>query len=328
MSTARRHVLAMRQVAATLAAIGCRGPQSALDPAAEGATRIDSLFRVMAVGALIVWVAMLVITALAMREHPESHGRRRHSLLIVIGGAVVPTGLLTALLVGGLAMLPSLVRAAPPGSLRVSVRGEQWWWRVRYLTRDGVAVDLANELHLPRGEVADLSLDSADVIHSFWVPSLGGKLDMFPGRVTRLALRPTRDGAFRGACAEYCGTAHAQMSLYAVVEPRPAFDRWLAHQARPARDVESRGARLFLSYGCGACHSVRGTEARGVIAPDLTHVASRRSIGAATLASTRAHLARWIAHTDEVKPGVAMPPFSMISSDEVDAIASWLAGLR
>lgn len=328
MSTARRHVSATRWGAVAFAAFGCRGPQSALDPAGEGAARIDALFRVMAIGGLVVWVTMLVISIFAMRDHPESHGRRRGSLMIVVGGAIIPTGLLTALLVGGLAMLPSLVRAAPPGSLRVSITGEQWWWRVRYPARDGAAVELANEVHLPRGEVADLSLDSADVIHSFWVPPLGGKLDMFPGRVTRLALRPTRDGVFRGACAEYCGTAHAQMLLHAVVEPRPAFDRWLAHQAAPAVDRDARGARLFLSYGCGACHTVRGTPARGVIAPDLTHVASRHAIGAATLSTTRAHLARWIAHTGDVKPGVVMPSFDMVPRDEVEAIASWLAGLR
>lgn len=319
-------------LALALPLVGCRGPQSALDPAGEGASRIASLFEVMAVGAALVWVAMVLLTVYAIRANPEAHGRKRRAAFIVGGGVVVPTVTLTALLVYGLAMLPSLVAPAPDGSLRIDVTGEQWWWRVRYPRPDGTFIELANELHLPRGEVVDVRLDSADVIHSFWVPSLGGKLDMFPGRVNRLALRPTRDGIYRGACAEYCGASHALMGFHAVVEDRARFDQWLAHQGEDAQapegDLAARGRDLFLATGCGACHAVRGTPARAAIGPDLTHVGSRQGLGAATLGTARADFTRWITHTDTLKPGVTMPNFRMLPRGDVEAIATWLEGLR
>ena len=157
-------------------------------------------------------------------------------------------------------------------------------------------MELANEVHLPLGETTDFRLDSADVIHSFWIPSLGGKIDMFPGRTTRLSLQATRTGIFRGVCAEYCGTAHALMSFYAVVQERADFDRWLAHQAQPARiptePLAVRGQELFLGNGCGACHAVRGTAAKGVVGPDLTHVGSRQSIGGGILPNDPANFQR------------------------------------
>mgnify|MGYP003594517904 CR=1 FL=1 len=312
--------------------VGCRGPQSALDPAGDGASRIASLFQLMAVGAAVVWVAMMALTVYAARANPEAHGRKRRAALIVGGGVLVPTLTLTALLTYGLAMLPALVAPAPDGSLRIDVTGEQWWWRVRYPRPDGTFVELANELHLPRGETVDLRLDSADVIHSFWVPSLGGKLDMFPGRVNRLALRPTRDGIYRGACAEYCGASHALMAFHAVVEDRTHFDRWLAHESEPALapegELATRGAALFLGTGCGACHAIRGTPSRGAIGPDLTHVGSRQGLAAATLGNTREDFARWITHPDTLKPGVTMPNFRMLSRGDVQALSHYLEGLR
>lgn len=136
---------------------------------------------------------------------------------------------LAAYLTYGLALLPDLIEPAPEGSLKIAASGEQWWWRVRYLTPGGEAIELANEIRLPVGEPVELVLSSPDVIHSFWVPSLGGKMDMIPGRVTRMALEPTRTGVFRGACAEYCGTAHTLMNFYVVVQEEEEFTRWLEH---------------------------------------------------------------------------------------------------
>ncbi len=310
---------------------GCGGPQSALDPAGEGAARIDALFRAMTVGALAVWAAVAALTVYAVRADPETQHRGRRAALIIGGGVALPTVALTALLAHGLALIPPLVAPAPAGSLRVRVTGEQWWWRVRYPTPNG-DVELANELHLPRAEPADLALDSADVIHSFWAPSLGGKLDMFAGRPTRLALRPTRDGVFRGVCAEYCGESHALMAFHVVVEPRAAFDRWLARQAEPARapdnPLAARGAERFIAHGCGACHAVRGTPAEGTVGPDLTHVGGRHGLAAATLANEPAGFARWIAHATSVKPGALMPSFGMLPAEDVRAIAAYLEGLR
>jgi cytochrome c oxidase subunit 2 len=311
---------------------GCRGAQSALDPAGEGAARIATLFWVMLAGSGIIWLGMMALTVAAIRARPEAQSQRRTALLIIGGGAILPTVVLTALLIYGLALLPELVAPAPPGSLQLKVTGEMWWWRVRYVTSGGVPVELANELHLPLAEPADLRLDSADVIHSFWIPSLGGKLDMFPGRTTRLSLRPTRAGVFRGVCAEYCGTSHALMGLHAVVEDRASFERWLAHQAEPARapadPLAARGAELFIADGCGGCHTIRGTSAGGVIGPDLTHVGSRQGLGAGLLANDPPGFLRWIQHTESIKPGSTMPSFGMLPEDDLRALAAYLEGLQ
>jgi cytochrome c oxidase subunit 2 len=229
-------------------------------------------------------------------------------------------------------MMPALLAPPPEGSLVISVSGEQWWWRVRYLLPGGEAVELANEVRLPVGEPVQFRLESPDVIHSFWIPSLGGKMDMLPGRLNLLTLEPTRTGVFRGACAEYCGTAHALMSFKAVVQERPDFDAWLARQREPAAPpvgaTATRGRDVFLASGCGACHAVRGTEADGAIGPDLTHVGGRLGLGADTLPNEEADFLRWISHTQAVKPGVHMPAFGMLPEEDLQALASYLDGLR
>jgi len=186
---------------------GCDGPQSALAPAGRGAERIADLFWWMAVGAGVVWLAVISLAVYSL-HHPESHSQRGASLLIIGGGAVLPIVVLAGLLIYGLALMPNLLAPAPAGSLQIAVSGEQWWWWVRYLTsgsNDG-AIELANEIRLPVGEPIEFQLDSPDVIHSFWIPAIGGKIDMMPGRLNRLTLQPTRTGIFRGVCAEYCGS--------------------------------------------------------------------------------------------------------------------------
>jgi cytochrome c oxidase subunit 2 len=252
--------------------------------------------------------------------------------LIIGGGVLVPTLTLTVLLVFGLAMLPHAVARAPEDSLQVVVHGEQWWWRVRYILPGGQGIDLANEVQLPVGEPVQFHLESDNVIHSFWIPSLGGKMDMIPGRVTHLALRPTSTGVFRGACAEYCGTSHALMALYAKVTARGEFERWLEGQAGPARTpldtLAMRGAERFIANGCPACHTIRGTPADGVIGPDLTHVGSRLSVGAGILRNDVDAFRRWIASTEHLKPGVHMPPFGMLPEAELGALAAYLASLE
>jgi cytochrome c oxidase subunit 2 len=207
-----------------------------------------------------------------------------------------------------------------------------WWWRVRYQSASGPSVELANEIHLPVGEPVEFQLESDNVIHSFWIPSLGGKMDMIPGRVTRLVLTPTRTGLFRGACAEYCGTSHALMTFDVIVEEKPEFDRWLAHQAQLAKPstepVAKQGQDLFLATGCHACHTVRGTPASGIIGPDLTHVGSRLSLAAGTLPAEHDEFRRWIALTEDVKPGAYMPKFDMLPAEQLHALAVYLKGLE
>jgi cytochrome c oxidase subunit 2 len=318
--------------AGALLAAGCAGPQSALAPAGRSAEVIASLFWWMAAGAVVLWVAVVALAAVAIYRPSGALSRRQAGMLILGGGIALPLVVLTALLVATLPLLPPLVAPAPAGSLQVAVTGEQWWWRVRYRTPAGAAVDLANELRLPVGEPVEVRLASADVIHSFWIPSLAGKMDMIPGRVTRLVLEPTRAGVFHGACAEYCGIAHALMSFRVVVEERDRFARWLARQAEAARPpgdaLAARGQEVFLATGCGACHAIRGTPAVGVVGPDLTHVGGRLSLGAGVLPNEPDAFARWIARTGHVKPGVLMPTFGMLPADDLRALAAYLEGLQ
>jgi cytochrome c oxidase subunit II len=327
------------------------GAQSALAPAGRGAERIALLFWSMSGGAIVIWLAVVALSlwaGLRPRAGPGEENRDRASWLLIIGGGIaLPTVVLAALLAWGLSMLPAFLAPAPPGSLKIEVTATQWWWRVRYLLDEragGGTVELANELRLPVGESVELELRSPDVIHSLWIPSLGGKVDMIPGRTTRLVLEPTRTGVFRGVCAEYCGASHALMAFTVVVEERDAFARWLAAEARPAAQpsdaapptdaappsdpVAREGAALFVGHGCGACHTVRGTAADGVIGPDLTHVGSRQTLAAGILENSLEELVRFITHTNDVKPGVLMPSFEMLDDEDAHAIATWLRGLR
>ncbi len=319
-------------VICTLLLAGCDGPQSALDPAGRGAQRIAEIFWWMTITGTVIWIAVIALALWAVGASAEADNQRRSNLLIVGCGAIFPTVALAALLVYGLAPIPTLLAPAPEGSLKIAVAGEQWWWRVRYQVSPGEPVVLANEIRLPVGEPVEFQLESPDVIHSFWIPSLGGKIDMIPGRVTRLALTPTKTGVFRGACAEYCGTSHALMSFDVVVHEKQDFERWLAHQSAPARSPSApeaaRGQELFLANGCGACHTVRGTPANGVVGPDLTHVGGRLSIGAGTLPNEVDALVKWIARTEHTKPGVLMPHFGMLPEEDLQALAVYLKGLE
>lgn len=310
----------------------CGGVQSTLNPAGREAERIAVLFWWMAAGAVVVWLAVILLTIYAVRARSEARNRRRDRILIIGGGVVVPTVVLTVLLVFGLWPIPALLAPAPQGSLKIIVSGEQWWWRVRYFPPGGEAFELANEIRLPVGEPVQFQLDSPDVIHSFWIPSLAGKMDMIPGRVTYLALQPTKIGVYRGACAEYCGTSHALMNFYVEVMKKEDFSAWLAQQASlshpPAEPSAARGQELFLANGCNACHTVRGTAARGVIGPDLTHVGGRLSLAAGTLPNEPNAFQQWIAHTTEVKPAVNMPPFHMLPPEDLRALSVYLEGLK
>jgi cytochrome c oxidase subunit II len=314
---------------------GCHGPQSALAPAGRAAERIADLFWWMAAGAAIIWLVVVSIAIYVIRIRPEPQGQRLAPWLIIGGGAILPTITLAVLLTYGLAMMPDLL-APPPGEhLKIVVSGEQWWWRVRYLSSSGEAggsVELANELRLPVGVPVTFELESPDVIHAFWIPSLGGKIDMIPGRTNRLTLEPTQTGVFRGVCAEYCGTSHALMALDVVVLENHDYTAWLQRQREPAQvpvqPEALRGQALFIANGCGACHTVRGTPADGAVGPDLTHVGSRMSLGAGTLPNDLESLVRWLAHTERVKPGVHMPAFGMLPSEDLKALAIYLDGLK
>jgi cytochrome c oxidase subunit 2 len=305
--------------------------QSALSPAGREAEQIAQLFWWMAGAAAVIWTAVICLGAYALRVGTGENDRRS-AMLIVWGGAVIPTVILAVLLCVALPILADLLAPAPEGSLKVRVVGHQWWWRVFYESADGDEIELANEIRLPVDQPVEFELQSGDVIHSFWIPSLGGKMDMIPGRTTRLRLQPTRTGEFRGACAEYCGTSHALMAFPVVVHEEPDFQAWLERQSQPAQEPvgsqASEGRELFLSSGCGACHAVRGTPADGRVGPDLTHVGSRLSIAAGTLNADREAFVRWLKQTHTVKPDALMPPFGAMPNGDLQDIAAYLDGLE
>jgi cytochrome c oxidase subunit 2 len=316
--------------AATGATSACGGPLSALDAAGRDAARIEHLFIVMVVGALIVWAAVVAIAVYVIRVR-EPHSPRAANLLIIGGGVALPAVVLGALLAYGLPLLPKVLAPASTGDVSIHVTAKQWWWRVEYMTPGGT-IETANEIRLPVGQRIDVHLASLDVIHSFWVPSLAGKMDMIPGRRTRLALEPTRTGVFQGTCAEYCGASHAHMAFSVVVMEPDGFRAWLDAQARPATAptdaFAAQGQVGFVAHGCTACHTVRGTAAAGRVGPDLTHIGSRLRIAAGVLPNEPGALVRWIGDADRIKPGVHMPAFRALEADDVSALAAYLGGLR
>ena len=308
----------------------CGREQSALNVAGEDAASIERLFTVMLIGACILWLALNGAFVYMSRISPGRFDTRHARHLLIGAGIVLPTVVLTALLVWGLGILPDPRR--PGDGLVVRVTGEQWWWRVEYWP-DGAQepVVTANEIRLPVGQRTEFRLTSDRVIHSFWIPALGGKMDMFPGRETMISLHPDKTGTYRGQCAEFCGASHAWMAFAAVTMTPEAFDAWLENEAgdavAPADEKAGRGQALFLSEGCGACHTIRGTEAVGQVGPDLTHVGGRLTLGAGRSPVTLADLEAWIAHTGALKPEVRMPAFDLDPQDLSD-LAYYLEGLK
>lgn len=303
---------------------------AALEGAGRGAAEVIPIFAVMAVGSAVIWLIVTILALHAMRD-----GRGRWSdvaglWLIAAGGFAVPAVVLAALLAYGMPTLARQLDDDRNAAVRLTVTGEQWWWRVRYEVPGGSQVDLANEIRLPRDRVAAVTLTSTNVIHSFWIPALAGKMDMIPGRVTRLMLEPMESGTHRGVCAEYCGASHARMAFAVEVMEPDAFDRWLVAQAQPAAPGAgaSAGAAAFMRNGCAACHAIRGTPAAGVIGPDLTHVGSRIGIAAASLPNSESDLARFIAQPEHIKPGALMPPFGMLPPNDLQAMAAYLRSLQ
>lgn len=310
---------------------GCDGVQSTLSPAGPQAQHIARLFWAMTAGSGAILLAVILLTAIALFAPTRRRAFLADDAVVLAGGLIFPVVTLSTLFVYGLILLgagPGKTAAAPIG---IEVAGERWWWRVIY--RDGPsAVESANELRLPLGRAVEIELSSDNVIHSFWAPRLAGKLDMIPGRKTTLTLSAEKAGVSRGQCAEYCGGAHALMAFNVVAMPQNEYDEWRLREFQPAQEPATQetreGKALFLSHGCGACHTIRGTPAAGRIGPDLTHVGGRISIGAAILATNEASIARWIKHNQDIKPGNLMPTFDIFNDSELLALSRYLASLR
>jgi cytochrome c oxidase subunit 2 len=314
-----------------IAAGACDGAQSSLAPAGREAEEAAVLFTWMSTGALLIWTLMIGL-ALWVPRRAVPADRRPAMVLIVGGGVIFPFVVLSLLLTGGLPALPRMLALSPDPYPAITVIGTQWWWRVQYALPDRPPIELANEIRLPVGRRINVTLSSHDVIHSFWIPSIAGKLDAIPGRVNRLALEPTRTGVFRGACAEFCGASHARMNLIVEVVEPAAFDAWIEAQAAPGRAPanaeEERGRQVFHERGCVTCHAIRGTPAVGVLGPDLTHVASRHTLAAGLLPMSRENVVQWIANTERLKPEARMPAFAGLPPADLSALAAYVMSLQ
>lgn len=305
--------------------------QSVLAPRGDEAERIYTLTLVLLGGGTLIFIVVMGLIALACAG--PSHVRQRLGRMSAVfaGGVIFPAVTLTALLVYGLILIrPGAVAREAP--IEIAVAGEQWWWRVSTKRPNGREITGANEIHVPVGRAVRLTLTTRDVIHSFWVPNLAGKIDMIPGRVNHLRIEAKEPGEFRGQCAEYCGGAHAKMSFRVIALAPADYEAWLEKESRlaaePHEPLAIQGKELFMRRGCPACHAISGIPTGGVTGPALTHVAGRRAIGAETLPLTRQNLARWIAHNQALKPDNGMPSYASLPAAEIDAMAAYLAGLE
>ncbi|MCJ9752765.1 cytochrome c oxidase subunit II [Neorhizobium sp. BETTINA12A] len=309
----------------------CSGVQSALDPAGSEASAVATLFFVMLTGGAVIWAGVVGLLFHAARKR-RTYSEKGAGQLILWGGTVLPSVILAALLSYAVWLMPNVrpwFQAEDRGLRRVEVTGEQFWWRVRYLDDGGAVVfETANEVRVPTGERVVFLLKSPDVIHSFWIPVLGGKMDMIPGRENRLTLEAEKPGTYRGVCAEFCGASHALMAFTVHAMEPEAYEDWVAARRNASGGQDKEGLALFLRHGCAACHAISGTEARGTIGPDLTAFGERGSVGAGTLPNGEEQVARFIRDPGKVKPEARMPHFSMLEEAEIDRIAAYLKGLR
>jgi cytochrome c oxidase subunit II len=317
-------------LATTLALAACSGSTDALDAHGSESRHIAGLWWLMfglAAGVYVVVGGFIVLAAVRGRRGKPVGSRISPSMFIVVGGLVVPTLILLVLAVVTVTTTDAL-RKPSHDALRVEVQGERWWWEVRYPGRQIVT---ANEVRVPVGQPVEIGLVSDNVIHSFWVPELAGKVDTIPGQRNVLRFTAEKAGTYLGVCAEFCGIQHAHMGFRVIAQSPGGFERWAAEHAAPPLQPESeltaQGQLLFQRLPCAGCHTVRGTQARGNAGPDLTDFTSRATIGAGAVENTPQNLARWIREAQSIKPGALMPDLTL-SGDEVAALVSYLESLN
>jgi cytochrome c oxidase subunit II len=320
---------------------------SAFDAAGPSAGRIAGLTLLMIyVLSAIFILTMIALAIAAFRRQrqlpppevnkeviPSEHEREKRLSRTVTTAVLVSAAILLVFLVSSFLTGRAIVKDPDrTNALIIEVNGNQWWWDVRY--DHPVAsqiVTTANEIHIPVGRPILLRLGSRDVIHSFWVPNLHGKMDMVPGRTYEFAIQADRPDVYRGQCAEYCGHQHAHMALLVIAEPEEQFNAWYQAQLQPApapvTASQINGQKIFLSRPCVMCHRIQGTDAGGRLGPDLTHVASRQTIAAGTLNNSREHLSRWIANSQNIKPGNRMPP-NLVTGDDLNSLLDYVQSLK
>lgn len=319
--------------ASLLLLAGCDGSPSALEPKGPNASNIATLWWWML--ALATAVAVLTFTLLGIAlwrarqdtplEKPLGMDGHRFTLL---AGAVIPAAILIFVTVLSLNAMVDI--DSPPAETThvVEVIGWMWWWEVRYPETGAIT---ANEIHIPAGEPVELRLTAADVIHAFWAPELHGKMDLMPGKENSIWIQADEPGVYRGQCAEFCGLQHTFMAKLIIAHEPEEYQAWLARESEPAREPQTarqeRGRDVFMEQQCHFCHSIRGTDARGDVGPDLTHIMSRQTLGAATIDNTIGHLAAWVMDPHLFKPGVKMPEVHFAGED-FEALIDYLVSLE
>jgi len=321
------------------------GIQNAINPAGPQADNLSRLWWLMFIVCSVVFVIVMIALLLALRNRtqeapsalqpmlqlPQQQERRRRN--VVLSAISVTVIIMFVFLIASFSAGRSMTaELAHKNGLAIEVTGHQWWWEIRYDDVDASNIfTTANEIHIPVGVPVTFTLRGADVIHSFWVPNLAGKKDLIPGKVNTIWFQADKPGVYRGQCAEYCGLQHAQMALWVVAEPQEQFNAWRQNQTQtstpPASDSQKRGQQVFLSSTCVMCHAINGTPAGSNIGPNLTHIASRNTIAAATMANTRDHLAQWIKDSQTVKPGNKMPQNNLSEAD-LNSLVDYLQSLK
>ena len=313
-----------------------RFPQTALDPASDLAREIDGLQDLTIYLAFAVGLAVFLILAYILvhfRYKPgDPQPRQVHgNTQLELAWTLIPAVLIAVIAVPTVRTIFSTQAEAPEGALEVEVYGYQWWWEFRYPLANGDTVVTANEIHVPVGTPVELKMTSRDVIHSFWIPQMGGKRDVIPGRVNRIVFTPLEAGVYLGQCAEFCGESHALMKMRLVAHEPEEFAAWLENEARPAvvptDSAVLAGQQLVTGGVCAGCHTIRGTPAQfGRLGPDLTHVARRMTIAGGIMDNNAENLHRWINNPPEVKPGALMPPPGL-SEQELRYVVAYLQTL-
>jgi cytochrome c oxidase subunit 2 len=327
MTRGRRLLLILGVPAAGLLVAGCSGhAPSILHTEGSESKAIAGVWWLMfALGAAVyAIVAGFIIWALL---RGREGGKLSDDVWIVWGGIGVPVVILAVLAVVTVRVTGEL-RKPSPNALRIEVVAKRWWWDVTYTD---AGFQTANEIHLPAGQPVQIGLDSDNVIHSFWVPELAGKLDVIPGQHNVLRFTPEKPGTYRGECAEFCGIEHARMGFLVVVQTPADYARWVARQQPaplpPDSETAAEGEQAFMRQSCAGCHTIRGTQAQGTVGPDLTDFGSRHTIGGDTVLNTPNNLAAWLSDAQRFKPGALMPPIQLSGTD-LKSIVSYLEGLQ
>jgi cytochrome c oxidase subunit II len=334
MGRGRRLLLGMGFVLAAPAAARAGDSQSTLHPHSHASRDLASLGWALLIGSgIVVFVVTLLVVlaalrSLSRRREAAQTDTQRVKTLVFIGGFVIPILVLATLLALTLRTLPATSAPRGHSDLTVLVTGRQWFWDVAY---SGHRIKTANEIHVPVGRDVDVEVKTRDVIHSFWVPELNRKIDMIPGKTNSILIRADRAGTYRGQCAEFCGLQHANMAFLVVAEPRDEFRAWLARESKPVpvptTPSQRRGLQTFMSVGCSGCHAIQGTGATATVGPDLTHIASRRTLAAATIPNTKGYLAGWILDPQHLKPGNRMPGLQL-NGPQLESLLDYLRTLK